>query len=81
MQDIFYEKEFKIDVAQWNTFACEWKKDRVEFFINDKSIEVIHQSPDYPMQLMLDLYDIKNIKNELNTFEIDYIEVSKFINE
>lgn len=51
------------------------------FFINDKSIEVIHQSLDYPMQLMLDLYDIKNVKNELNTFEIDYIEVSKFIDE
>ena len=27
------------------------------------------------MQLMLNLYDTKNKKNESNTFEIDYIKV------
>lgn len=30
---------------------------------------------DYKMQLMLNLYDLKNIKNENNRFEIDYIKI------
>ena len=38
-------------------------------------IKTIKQSPDYPMQLMLNLYDLQNIKNEKNVFEIDYVMV------
>lgn len=44
-------------------------------FINGKVVGKIEQSPNYPMQLMLNLYDIENKKNEGNTFEVDYIEV------
>ena len=40
-----------------------------------KKIKVINQSPDYPMQIMLNLYDLENIKNENNVFEIDYVKV------
>lgn len=77
LKNLFYEKEFPVDVTEWNTYACEWRENEVEFFINGKSIDIIPQAPDYPMQLMLDLYDIKNIKNESNRFEIDYIEIQK----
>ena len=36
-------------------------KDKITFYINGEIIRVINQSPDYPMQIMLDLYDIENM--------------------
>lgn len=75
MKDEFYEDKFDINVREWNTYALEWEKDKITFYINGEIIRVINQSPDYPMQIMLDLYDIENIKNENNVFEIDYVRV------
>lgn len=42
----------------------QWKRNK-----KNKSVT------DYKMQLMLNLYDLKNIKNENNRFEIDYIKI------
>lgn len=71
----FYEEEFNIDVSDWNIYKVDRKKGEVIFYINGKEIRRINQSPDYKMQLMLNLYDLKNIKNENNRFEIDYIKI------
>lgn len=71
----FYEEEFNIDVSDWNIYKVDWKKGEVIFYINGKEIRRINQSPDYKMQLMLNLYDLKNIKNENNRFEIEYIKI------
>lgn len=75
IKDEFYEQRFSIDVKDWNTYSLKWEKDKITFYINGKEINVIHQSPDYPMQLMLNLYDLQNKKNENNVFEIDYVKV------
>lgn len=75
IKDEFYEEKFSINVKEWNTYAMEWEKEKITFYINGKKIKVINQSPDYPMQIMLNLYDLENIKNENNVFEIDYVKV------
>lgn len=75
LTDEFYEEYFSIDVSNWNVFSLDWKKDCVDFYINNKHIKTIHQAPNYRMQLMLNLYDLANIKNENNTFDIDYVKV------
>lgn len=75
LSDEFYEESFSIDVSKWNVFSLDWKKDCVDFYINGKHIKTISQSPNYRMQLMLNLYDLENIKNEDNTFDIDYVKV------
>lgn len=71
----FHEDEFDIDVEDWNIYKVDWRKNEVIFYINGKEIRRINQAPAYRMQLMLNLYDLKNIKNEENRFEIDYIKI------
>ena len=73
--DEFYEERFEIDVTEWNTYRFTWTQNDISFFINNNHIKTIKQSPDYPMQLMLNLYDLQNINNEKNVFEIDYVMV------
>ena len=75
IKDEFYEEKFSINVKEWNTYALKWEEDKITFYLNGNKIKVINQSPDYPMQIMLDLYDIENKKDESNVFEIDYVRV------
>ena len=45
-------------MTEFNTFAAEWTPRGVSFFINDVHIRTIAQSPDYPMQFMVNIYDL-----------------------
>jgi hypothetical protein len=56
--DAFYEEPFALDVAQFNTYAAEWTAEAVHFYINERKIRTIQQSPAYPMQWMLNIYDL-----------------------
>ena len=73
--DEFYEHHFDICVSDWNVYSVKWEEQQIAFYLNGEKIRVIHQSPNYPMQLMLNLYDLKNIKNERNRIEVDYVNV------
>lgn len=73
--DEFYEHHFDICVSDWNVYSVKWEEQQIAFYLNGEKIRVIHQSPNYPMQLMLNLYDLKNIKNERNRIEADYVNV------
>ena len=75
IEDEFIEDEIFINVTRWNTYALKWSENKILFFINGQMVRKIKQSPNYPMQLMINLYDLENKKNEGNTFEIDYIKV------
>ncbi|HEY1011428.1 MAG TPA: glycoside hydrolase family 16 protein, partial [Herpetosiphonaceae bacterium] len=56
--DEFYVDELPIDVTEHHTYAMEWLPDRALFFVDGKHLRTIHQSPAYPMQLMLGIYDL-----------------------
>lgn len=69
----FYEDEFNINVFDWNTYGVEWLQNKINFYINNNLIKTIYQSPQYEMQLMVNIYDLENINNINSTFDIDYI--------
>ena len=77
--DEFSEKDYEIDVTQFHIYAAEWTKDSIVFFINNKIVKVVNQSPDYPMQFMLGIYEIpgkitgKNERKYPKKFIVDYI--------
>lgn len=73
MVDEFYEEPFELDVSEFNTYAVAWSENRIDFFINDRKVRTIHQSPDYEMQLMLNIYDLENRNAENMRFFIDYV--------
>ncbi|HNM36413.1 MAG TPA: glycoside hydrolase family 16 protein, partial [Anaerolineales bacterium] len=75
IKDEFYEEEFSLDVTQFNTYAAEWTEREVHFYINDQKIRTIQQSPQYPMQFMLNIYDLsKSPKHDRPMqFIVDYV--------
>jgi hypothetical protein len=55
--DEFSTDEHAIDATEFHTYAVDWTRDRVEFFLDDARVKTVHQSPGYPMQLMLGIYE------------------------
>ncbi|WP_220471203.1 glycoside hydrolase family 16 protein [Cohnella cholangitidis] len=69
-----------IDATKFHIYAVNWTPDGVDFYIDNNLIHQSKQSPRYPMQLMLNIYEIPS--NESGSiqapkypseFTIDYI--------
>jgi hypothetical protein len=76
----FSENEYKIDVTEFHIYSAEWTKDKVVFLIDNVIVKEVKQSPNYPMQLMLGIYEIPtNLKDNEESvypkeFIIDYLK-------
>jgi beta-glucanase (GH16 family) len=46
-----------IDVAEEHAYAAVWEPDSVTIFVDGRPVKHSAQSPDYPMQFMLNIYD------------------------
>ena len=55
--DEFYEEAYGINTAAFHVYGLEWTKSHIDFYIDNIKIKTIHQSPSYPMQFMLSLYE------------------------
>jgi hypothetical protein len=81
LKEEFLEEDFDIDVTQFHTYSAKWTEKTVTFYIDGKKTKEIQQSPQYPMQLMLGIYEIPEmIKNKSrqkypNEFVIDFVKV------
>ncbi|NOT94292.1 glycoside hydrolase family 16 protein [Ferruginibacter sp.] len=75
----FSENECKIDVTEFHVYAVEWTKEKIVFSIDHIKVKEIDQSPDYPMQFMLGIYEIPEkisvnaIKTYPKRFIVDYV--------
>lgn len=54
--DDFEAVRLPIDVREFHEYAAEWTADRVTFFVDGEPVRTVHQSPQYPMQFMLGIY-------------------------
>jgi len=57
IEDEFSLEDVAIDVTEFHSYAVEWTADQVAFYIDESPIKLVCQSPAYPMQLMLGLYE------------------------
>jgi hypothetical protein len=55
--DDFEQVELAIDAVEPHTFGAAWTPAGVEFAVDDRVVKRSAQSPDYPMQLMLGIYE------------------------
>lgn len=76
----FYKDTFPIDAAGYHIYAAEWTPSQVTFFIDNVKTRTISQSPQYPMQFMLGIYEIPDqLTREAErtpwpkTCEVDYV--------
>jgi hypothetical protein len=46
-----------IDVSEWHTYGAEWNGSQVRFYVDDDLVHKVNQGIDYPMQLMLGMFE------------------------
>ncbi len=51
------QEELAIDVTEPHEYAAEWEPGQVAFFVDGEHVKTVGQAPDYPMQLMLGVYE------------------------
>jgi hypothetical protein len=55
--DEFYVDPLPIDATGYHIYAAEWTPAQIDFYVDNRKVRTIHQSPKYPMQFMLSLYE------------------------
>ena len=55
--DEFEQVRVPIDARELHEYAMEWTPEDVTFFVDGERVKHVAQSPDYPLQLMLDVYE------------------------
>jgi hypothetical protein len=63
--DDFAEVELALDAREFHDYAVEWTDDGVTWFVDGLPVRTVAQSPDYPMQLMLDIFEDRPAAIEL----------------
>ena len=55
--DAFEAMSLPMDAREPHTYSVDWAPGRVDWYVDDRWIRAVDQSPDYPMQLMLGIYE------------------------
>ncbi len=74
--DEFAAEAIPIDARQFHTYAAEWTPERVAFFVDGERVKTVDQSPSYPMQLMLSIYEFAGEPSTTaypKRFTVDYV--------
>ncbi|HVR13698.1 MAG TPA: glycoside hydrolase family 16 protein [Gaiellaceae bacterium] len=62
--DDFSQISMPIDARELHVYAADWAPDSVAFSVDGVVIKTVGQSPAYPMQLMLGIYDLRSEETE-----------------
>ncbi len=76
--DDFEAVRLPIDVAEFHTYAVDWTPDRVDFYVDGRKIRGCQRPPDYPMQMMVAVFDFPDRStgddsNAVPALVVDYL--------
>lgn len=57
IKDEFYRPSLPINAAKFHVYGLEWTPTHIDFYIDNQKIGTVNQSPNYPMQFMLTVYE------------------------
>lgn len=69
------------DLTEFHDYAVEWTADALDFFIDDTLVKSVAQRIDYPVQLMLDVFELPRADGTRGTatlphvFEVAHVRV------
>jgi hypothetical protein len=78
--DEFAAEPLPIDAREFHVYAADWTPDHVAFYVDGEHVKTVEQSPDYPMQLMLSVYDFPAggpPDPHAKEFVVDYVRGSR----
>jgi beta-glucanase (GH16 family) len=80
IRDDFTPVRVPIDVRDFHVYAADWTPEQVAFFIDGELVRTVGQSPAYPLQLMLGIYEFPgdgagapSPETYPKTFVVDYV--------
>lgn len=81
LTDEFYNDFLDIDATQFHIYAIEWTPTQIDVYVDNQKVRTIRQSPDYPMQFMLNIYELPDAIGNTSddsfsyprNFVIDYV--------
>ncbi len=75
IRDEFYNDVVNIRASDFHIYALEWTPTHIDFYLDNRHLRRIHQSPNYPMQWMLTMYRFPEATttNYPQSFAIDYV--------
>jgi hypothetical protein len=77
--DEFAAETAPIDAREFHVYAAEWTPNGIAFFIDGQHIKTVNQSPRYPMQLMVSIYEFPRESGQPGAtaypkrFVVDYV--------
>jgi hypothetical protein len=76
--DEFEKVRLNVDVRDFHIYAADWTPEGVTFLVDDEPVKRVAQAPDYPLQLMLDIYEFPAEAGEPTgtypkEFVVDYV--------
>ena len=82
--DEFAAEPLAIDVREPHVYAADWTPEHVAFSIDGEHVKTVGQSPAYPMQLMLGIYEFPDERGGdrgtyPKVFHVDHVRVSRFV--
>jgi hypothetical protein len=77
--DEFDAPRLEIDVSQPHVYAADWRPGRVDFLVDGEHVKTVHQAPDYPMQMMVAVFDFPEKGGPLHvpSFAVDVVRGSE----
>jgi hypothetical protein len=57
LRDDFAQVPVTIDARESHVYSVEWEPGRAAFFVDDRLVRVSDQSPDYPMLILVGIYE------------------------
>ena len=75
LTDEFDAPRMEIDVAAPHVYAADWQPGRVEFSIDGRHVKTVRQAPDYPMQMMVAVFDFpaQRDSDHVPELALDYV--------
>lgn len=91
LREEFYTQILDIDTRNFHVYGVEWTPARLTFFVDNRPIRSIDQSPQYPLQFMLGIFELPFVggwNGPFNAqapypkdFVIDYVRGYRWIGE
>ena len=78
LEDDFEAVRLPIDAREFHVYRADWTPDQVEFFVDGQQVKTVPQSPAYPLQLMLGIYEFPADGDDApadypKAFVVDYV--------
>ncbi|MEV0236515.1 glycoside hydrolase family 16 protein [Nonomuraea sp. NPDC050786] len=71
--DDFTAETLALDAREFHVYAADWAPDHVSFSVDGVHVRTVNQSPAYPMQLMLGIYEFQPGGTYPKEFTVDYV--------